>query len=52
LGTQRKGNVCGWKLLPSNGSEDLIVDMRGEEGREGERERACALILFLDYLTP
>jgi hypothetical protein len=25
-GTQRKGNVCRWKPLPSNGSEDVTVD--------------------------
>jgi hypothetical protein len=25
-GTQRKGNVCHWKPLPSSGSEDVTVD--------------------------
>jgi hypothetical protein len=26
-GTQRKGSVCRWKPLPSNGSEDVTVDI-------------------------
>jgi hypothetical protein len=25
-GNQRKGKVCSWKLLPSNGSKDVTVD--------------------------
>jgi hypothetical protein len=25
--SQRNGNVCRWKPLPSNGSEDVIVDI-------------------------
>jgi hypothetical protein len=28
LGTHRKGNVHCWKLLSSNGSEDVTVDIR------------------------
>jgi hypothetical protein len=26
LGTQKKGNIYHWKLLPNNSSEDMIVD--------------------------
>jgi hypothetical protein len=25
-GTHRKENICHWKLLPSNSSEDMTVD--------------------------
>jgi hypothetical protein len=28
LGTQRNKNVCHWKLLPSNGSENVTVDTK------------------------
>jgi hypothetical protein len=39
-GTQRKGNIHHWKLLPSNGSEDMTVDT-------GVCMRACVRVTVI-----